>query len=175
MITHLGTRFRLPSSWLLGVLAPLGALAPLLLAGCATTRVADRSQPSSVDSVDVGYGRVGEDQVVGSVSTIDADEVRVEHPKTLAHMLSEIPGVQVTELPGGEMRVRVRGANSFLAGEDPLWVVDGMVVQSAGGLFGIDPNTIESISVLKDAGSTAIYGSRGANGVILIKTKRGSG
>jgi len=74
----------------------------------------------------------------------------------------------------GGMTVRIRGATSFLGSEEPLFVIDGMVVQSAdGALDGINPNTIESITVLKNADETAIYGSRGANGVILIKTKSG--
>jgi TonB-dependent SusC/RagA subfamily outer membrane receptor len=59
-----------------------------------------------------------------------------------------------------------------MGGEEPLWVIDGMVVTTGGGIDGINPSTIESVTVLKDAGSTAIYGSRGANGVILIKTKK---
>ena len=83
-------------------------------------------------------------------------------------------GVLVTELPGGGIRVRIRGSRSILGGNDPLYVVDGMVIQTIdGALYGINPHDVESISVLKDASSTAIYGSRGANGVILVKTKRG--
>jgi TonB-dependent SusC/RagA subfamily outer membrane receptor len=71
------------------------------------------------------------------------------------------------------MSVRIRGSNtSILGGEEPLFVLDGMVYESADGLNSLDPNAIESISVLKDAGATAIYGSRGANGVIVIRTKR---
>ena len=90
-------------------------------------------------------------------------------------MLSRVPGVRVIDRPGGGISVRIRGTNSCLGGEEPLFVLDGMVIQSAGaGLSGINPNSIESITVLKNAGETAIYGSRGANGVILIKTKRGS-
>jgi TonB-dependent SusC/RagA subfamily outer membrane receptor len=72
--------------------------------------------------------------------------------------------------------MRIRGPNSLNAGQEPLFVVDGRVVPFAGGDLGsMNPSTVESITVLKDAGSTAIYGSRGANGVILIKTKMGGG
>ena len=73
------------------------------------------------------------------------------------------------------MSVRIRGSTSFTGGEEPLFVLDGMVLQSADGLRGLSPANVESITVLKDAGATAIYGSRGANGVILIKTKRFKG
>ena len=88
-------------------------------------------------------------------------------------MLRRVPGVRVIEMIEGGMSVRVRGASSFLAGEEPLFVMDGMVLLSAGeALYGINPNDIESITVLKNADATAIYGSRGANGVIIIKTRR---
>lgn len=87
-------------------------------------------------------------------------------------MLSRVPGLQVTEGPDGNVTVRVRGATSFRGGQDPLFVLDGAALPSLAGIDGIDPSTIESITVLKDAGDTAIYGSRGANGVIVIRTKR---
>jgi TonB-dependent SusC/RagA subfamily outer membrane receptor len=82
----------------------------------------------------------------------------------------------VIRRPGGQISVRIRGPNSLNAGQEPLFVVDGMVAPpGTTGLGDLDPSSVESITVLKDAGSTAIYGSRGANGVILIKTKRGGG
>ena len=83
-------------------------------------------------------------------------------------------GVQISNTvgaPGGEVRIRVRGANSVLGDNSPLFVVDGFVGVDFNS---INPNDIESMEVLKDASSTAIYGSRGANGVILITTKSGS-
>lgn len=84
------------------------------------------------------------------------------------------PGVQVFRVNGG-ISVRIRGQSSFNADNEPLYVVDGMTIQPGpgGALVGINPQDIEKIEVLKDIGSTAFYGSRGANGVILIKTKRG--
>jgi TonB-dependent SusC/RagA subfamily outer membrane receptor len=95
---------------------------------------------------------------------------------TLAAMLARLPGVRVvnsTKLHGG-IQVRIRGSSSFQGSEEPLFVLDGMPIPSGDGqIFSIDPNIIETITVLKDAGATAIYGSRGANGVILIKTKSG--
>ena len=149
-----------------------GALALLLLPACATNRIAQDGKSSDSETVDIGYGTVDEDHQVGSVTTVQGNTLQTERPKTLAEMLTVVPGVQVVEGMGGVLRVKIRDTNSFLGGEDPLVVIDGMVYQ--GGLNGINPNTIQSITVLKNAGETAIYGSRGANGVILIKTKRGS-
>lgn len=151
------------------------ALALPVLAACATTRSAEGEKPSEDEMVDIGYGSVEKDNVIGSVATVYGRDQPVVHARTLAEMLAKIPGVVVADLAGGGVSVRIRGTNSFLGGQEPLYVIDGMVVGSGGGAFGINPSTIESVTVLKDAGSTAIYGSRGANGVILIKTKRGSG
>lgn len=157
------------SFWLLGA-----AMLPLVT-GCATTRQAGPNSSDDPEMVDVGYGKAEKEHVVGSMATVEGDSPQGGEFKTLSKMLSQLPGVQVTE-NGGELRVRIRGTNSFLGGQDPLYVIDGMVVQISGaGLAGINPNTIKSITVLKDAGSTAIYGSRGANGVIMITTKHGGG
>lgn len=152
----------------------ISALALLFLTACATTRLAEE-KPSDAEDVDIGYGTVDKDHVVGSVATIDTEDLPVVNSRTLADMLTRLPGVQVHEEPGGGISVRIRGAGSFLGGAEALYVIDGMVVPpGGGGISGLNPNNIESITVLKDAGATAIYGSRGANGVILIKTKGGS-
>ena len=153
------------------------ALALLFLTGCATAQSAEEQDAlPEEETVDVGYGTVDKDHVVGSVATVDGEEAQVVQPRTVADMLrGRVAGVQVTDLPGGGIRVRIRGTQSFLGGNDPLYVIDGMVLQvTDGALHGINPHDIASISVLKDASATAIYGSRGANGVILIKTKRGT-
>jgi TonB-dependent SusC/RagA subfamily outer membrane receptor len=151
----------------------ISALALFFLTACATTRLAEK--PSDAEDVDIGYGTVDKDHVVGSVATVDTEDLPVVNSRTLADMLTRLPGVQVHEEPGGGISVRIRGAGSFLGGGEALYVIDGMVVPPGGrGISGLNPNTIESITVLKDAGATAIYGSRGANGVILIKTKGGS-
>lgn len=150
-----------------------GTLALLLLTGCATTQPSEKTRPSDPGGVDIGYGTVDRDQITGSVSTVDKDDPQAKRARTLAEMLRGLPGVQVVELLGGGMTVRIRGNNSLQSNEEPLVILDGMVLQ--GGLAGINPNAVESISVLKDAGQTAIYGSRGANGVILITTKKGGG
>ena len=152
-----------------------GALALLFLTACATTRLAEEEKPSDAETVDIGYGTVDKDHLVGSVATVRSEDVQVVNSRTLAQMLARVPGVRVIEQSGGRISVRIRGSSSLLGGTAPLWVLDGMVIEpGGGGLSGINPNNIESITVLKDAGATAIYGTRGANGVILIKTKRES-
>lgn len=143
----------------------LSAIAVVVLVGCATTRPAHEGQLPEVEAVDVGYGAIDRDHLVGSVATVHYDEDQVTRPRTMIEMLARLPGVQVKESRLGGMSVYVRGAG-------PLYVVDGMIFH--GSLSSMDPNTVESISVLKNAGETAIYGSRvGHGGVILIRTKRG--
>jgi iron complex outermembrane receptor protein len=147
----------------------------LAFAACATTQASEGGQPQDPGEVETGYGAVERDHMAGSTVTHEGDDLHQGHPRTLAQMLARIPGVQVIDLVEGGLTVRIRGApTSFIGGEEPLFVIDGMPIQSAdGALNTINPSTIESIRVLKDAEATAIYGSRGANGVILIKTKRG--
>jgi TonB-dependent SusC/RagA subfamily outer membrane receptor len=149
-------------------------LALLFMTGCATGP-SPAGGPS--DNVDIGYGTVDEEQVTGSVSTIQGEDTEADRPRTLVEMLSRVPGVRVIERAYGQTVVRIRGgATSFQAEEDPLFVVDGVMMQSGASIFrNINANQIESITVLKDAGQTAVYGSRGANGVILITMKKGAG
>lgn len=144
----------------------------LLLATACATAPTPEAAPAEPNSVGIGYGDVEGGSVIGSVATANTEDEEVIHSGTLANMLAKIPGVRVVELPGGQMSVQIRGTNSILGGNEPLYVIDGMVIASGAGIFGLSPSTVESITVLKDAGSTAIYGSRGANGVILIKTKK---
>jgi TonB-dependent SusC/RagA subfamily outer membrane receptor len=112
------------------------------------------------------------------VATLRAEDMDAQ-PQSFAEMLAEIPGVHVAQSSQvfGGLKVRIRGTtNSVVGGEEPLFVLDGMPIPSGNGeIFSLNPSGIESIAILKDAGATAIYGSRGANGVILIRTKRGSG
>ena len=82
-------------------------------------------------------------------------------------------GVEVLRVPTGGISIRIRGSNTLLGSSEPLYIIDGARVQSGpGGLLFLDPGDISKIEVLKDIGSTSIYGSEGANGVILITTKR---
>jgi TonB-dependent SusC/RagA subfamily outer membrane receptor len=85
----------------------------------------------------------------------------------------KFPGVDVARAPGGGITVRIRAGSTVLAGTEPIYIIDGARVQSGpGGLLFLDPGDIQKIEVLKDIGSTSMYGSEGANGVIIITTKR---
>ena len=152
----------------------VAAFALFAVSACST-KLETPPEPVNPDAVDVGYGSTDKDHVTGSVATIRNDESGNKIYRTIGEMIRDkVPGVVVQEQANGVLRVRIRGNNSIIAGQDPLFVLDGMALQSSAALVGISPSVVESVTVLKDAGSTAIYGSRGANGVILIKTKRGS-
>ena len=140
----------------------------------------------------VGYGTQKRTQLTGSVTKVKADVFSQSQASTLDGALSgQVAGLNVTASsgqPGADSHIRIRGGNSVNASNEPLYVIDGFIYfkdASAGstGLGGIEgslnplatinPNDIESVEVLKDVSATAIYGSRGANGVILITTKKG--
>lgn len=123
----------------------------------------------------VGYGTQKKRDVTGSVGSVAMKDIE-NIPITRADQILQgrVSGVQVTQTnsePGGNVSIRIRGTNSITAGNEPLFVIDGF--PGAGDLNSINPNDIESIDVLKDASATAIYGSRGANGVVIITTKKG--
>ena len=124
----------------------------------------------------VGYGTVKKSDLTGSVSGVSTRQFKNQPVKRVENILQgRTPGVEVTTtsgVPGAGMKVRVRGTTSINKSSDPLYVIDGII--SSSGLDGINPSDIQSMEVLKDASSTAIYGSRGSNGVILITTKGGS-
>lgn len=146
--------------------------------------------------VAIGYGTVKKSDLTGSVASVKSDDLNQGVVLSVDQaMQGRIAGVQISQSsaePGGGLSIRIRGANSITAGDEPLYVIDGLPINntpmfSGGGaanipanaspkspLNSINPNDIESIEVLKDASATAIYGSRGANGVILITTKKGS-
>ncbi|MGS2741446.1 SusC/RagA family TonB-linked outer membrane protein [Sinomicrobium sp. M5D2P17] len=124
----------------------------------------------------VGYGTQRRSDVTGSVSTVSSkslQEAPVTNPEQA--LAGRAAGVNVSTnsgRPGGNTNVRIRGNNSINASNSPLYVVDGVI--GAGPINYLNPNDIESMEVLKDASATAIYGARGANGVIIITTKRGN-
>lgn len=91
-------------------------------------------------------------------------------------LMAKVPGIVVSRTPSGDVAIFIRGGSSGYGNTEPLYVVDGMTIQpgTSGGLSGISPNDIASIQVLKDPASLAMYGSRGGNGVIIVKTKRSS-
>lgn len=123
----------------------------------------------------VGYGEQKKSSLTNAISTVSSREFRDQPVNRLDQVLQgRVAGVQVTNAagaPGGSVRIRIRGANSITGGNDPLYVVDGFV---GAEFFSINPDDIESINVLKDASATALYGSRGANGVIIVTTRKGS-
>lgn len=139
----------------------------------------------------IAYGTARKSDLTGSVVSVKADELKAIPATSFDQALQgRAAGVQVTTLsgkPGGEPSIRIRGTSSITAANEPLYVIDGMLVNSDGGdvsggvtrgprlgpLSSINPGDIESIEILKDASATAMYGARGANGVVLITTKRG--
>ena len=141
----------------------------------------------------VGYGSQRKEQLTGSVNVVSAETLqKVPTPSFQEALQGSSPGVQVVAqdgAPGGGVAIRIRGIGSINASNEPLYVIDGIPITSGNGslsttdfdnggrsanpLASINPNDIENIVVLKDAASTAIYGSRGANGVVLITTKNG--
>ena len=147
------------------------------------------------DIVVTGYGTQRREAISGSVATVSGDQANVGAVTNVDQMLAaRVAGVEMVQNsgePGSGVQVRIRGGTSLSASNDPLYVIDGVPLQNeditpgAAGigsinpqlgrnpLNSINPNDIESITVLKDASATAIYGSRGANGVILVTTKRG--
>ena len=133
----------------------------------------------------IGYGTVKKSDMTGSVVAIKAEDINrgaVTSPSSM--LMGKVSGVLITPAsgqPGASSTIRVRGAASLTASNDPLIVIDGVPVTSDGGagmgdpLATVNPNDIETYSVLKDASATAIYGSRASNGVIIITTKKGKG
>jgi TonB-linked SusC/RagA family outer membrane protein len=116
----------------------------------------------------VGYGTVKKRDLTGAVTRISPDAYKAQPVQGIAEMLrGNAPGVMVKTNGDGSTRIRIRGTNSLNGNNDPLYIVDGVPMGS------YSPNDVESIEVLKDASATAIYGSRGANGVVLITTRRG--
>ena len=144
-------------------------------AGNAPLKITLREDAQSLEEVVViGYGSVKKKDITGSVATVDADAlVAVPVASAVEALQGKLAGVQITTTegsPDAEMKIRVRGGGSITQSNDPLYIVDGFPVDN---ISDIPTTDIEDITVLKDASSTAIYGSRGANGVIIVTTKSG--
>lgn len=124
----------------------------------------------------IGYGTARKSDVTGSIASVGGDKLR-EMPATnityaLQNRIAGVDMAQTSSQPGATMQIRIRGTRSLTASNDPLVVLDG--IPFMGNLSDINPGDIKSMDILKDASSTAIYGSRGANGVILISTNKGA-
>lgn len=134
------------------------------------------------DVVVIGYGTVRRRDLTGSVASVNMPDLQKAPVKTFDEALAgRVAGVQVTSSegqPGSNINITIRGNNSITQSNFPLFVIDGFPVESASDysinpINTLDPNDIESIDILKDASATAIYGARGANGVVIVTTKRG--
>jgi TonB-dependent SusC/RagA subfamily outer membrane receptor len=172
-----------------GVGRALVALAALLTAtACAGKRADPAPDPAASDStaaapsgrptdqVPVGYGTLDRRELAVAVSSVTQDDVEHTQATRVEELLQgRVAGLDVKRTGTGQLSVRIRGAGNFTGGGEPLWVLDGMPLAPGLGLnalASISPKDVERIEVLKDAGSTAIYGTQGAFGVILIRTKR---
>ncbi len=130
------------------------------------------------DVVVIGYGTVRKSDLTGSVGSVKADALEARPAATIDGLLQgKVAGLQITQAsgePGSAVEVRLRGVSSREGSNSPLYVIDGFPYGDAGALKQINVNDIASIEVLKDASAASIYGSRGANGVIMVTTKSGS-
>jgi len=151
-----------------------------VLVGSQTQINITLEEDNALDEVVViGYGTQRKSDLTGSVSSVSAEDLNALPVARVDQALQgRASGVQVTQTsgaPGAGTVIRVRGGNSITGSNEPLWVIDGIVVGTNFNLNNINSNDIKSIEVLKDASSIAIYGSRGANGVVLVTTKNGAG
>jgi TonB-dependent SusC/RagA subfamily outer membrane receptor len=155
--------------------ALLGGTLLLISAGCASTGT---YQPERLtpERVHIGYGTAEPRDVTTSISSVDREELDAGRAMRLVDLLeSRVPGVRAVRRPDGDLSLRIRGASNSMEGE-PLIVVNGTPILSnrmMSVLGTMNPLEVARVDVLKDAGSTAMYGIRGGNGVILITTRRG--
>ncbi len=192
--TSNGTSTGIDGSYSLTVTGP-SAMVEISCIGYASQTFEAAAVPSTVtlkedteyldEVVVIGYGTVKKDDMTGSVSAVKAEDINRGAVVNTQDMLKgKVAGLLVTPGdggPGSGSRIRIRGSASLNASNDPLIVIDGVpIAQGAGGAMSnpldlLNPNDIESFTILKDASSAAIYGSRASNGVILITTKKGTG
>ena len=190
--TSNGVQTDLDGAWTLNVpsastlieISFLGLRTVTIEAGKAGKVMLEDDQEFLDEVVVIGYGTVKKSDMTGSISTVKADEINKGVITTPADLLrGKSAGVVVTSgsgMPGAGATIRIRGGSSLNASNDPLIVIDGLPVSNDGisgmsdPLSSINPEDIESFTVLKDASATAIYGSRASNGVIVITTKKGS-
>lgn len=158
------------------VISFIGYVTQEVKAGTAPLNITLQEDSKTLEEVVViGYGTAKRSDVTGSISSMRGDDLRAVQTGNISSALQgRVAGVdmsQTSSRPGASMQIRVRGTRSLNASNDPLVVLDG--IPFAGSLSDINPNDIKSLDILKDASSTAIYGSRGANGVIMVTTHKG--
>lgn len=149
----------------------------VLVKGKAVINVTLQSDAKALDEVVVvGYGTSKRSDLTGSVVSVKSEDLMKMPTSDVAQALAgRVAGVQITQsegAPGSEISIRVRGGISITQSNDPLYIIDGF--PSEDGMSTLDPAEIETIDILKDASATAIYGARGANGVVVITTKKGN-
>jgi TonB-dependent SusC/RagA subfamily outer membrane receptor len=153
-----------------------GLAAALLLAGSACASSQQHPQKAAPDSVQTGYGAQAEKDVTSAISSVKPDAQDANKQQVLQMLQGHVSGVDIMRLSSGKISLRVRGPGSFNMNTEPLYVLDGTPVAAdnfTDAVAGITPDQVLRIDVLKDASSTAIYGTRGANGVVVITTRRG--
>jgi TonB-dependent starch-binding outer membrane protein SusC len=161
----------------------VGALTFVVMTGCG--RAAQQPEPPAPategedeDEVAMGYDSRPADQATGSVASYVPTESQKRVARVGDMLVGRIPGLEVQRLPNGDYTLRIRGPSTLIGGtadEEPLLVVDGTPVPKgslSSTLSALQPRDIDRIDVLRDASTTAVYGMRGANGVIVITTKR---
>lgn len=150
-------------------LAVLAAFA----AACGPRSAETKPVPEPEDEISTGYGREPRATSTGAVSSLTQRDIHDRRVHSIQELLDRVPGVDVQRLGNGQFSVRVRGVHSIDGDNEPLFVIDGIPRTSGtftAALEAIDPSNVDRIDVLKDASSLAMYGSRGANGVIVITT-----
>jgi TonB-linked SusC/RagA family outer membrane protein len=149
---------------------------PVAAGQSATADIALKAQTVELERVvTIGYGTLTKRDVTGAIGQVTGEQIKAQATTNAMDAIKgKVPGVDIVATgyrPGEGVRVRIRGQRSLTASNDPLYVLDG--IPMAGGIGDLSPADIESIEVLKDASATAIYGSRGANGVVLVTSRRG--
>jgi TonB-linked SusC/RagA family outer membrane protein len=149
---------------------------PVVAGQTATADISLKHQTVELEKVVVvGYGTLAKRDVTGAVGSVAAEQIKqIPTTNAIDAIKGRVAGVDIVSTgykPGDGVRVRIRGQRSLTASNDPLYVLDG--IPMAGGIGDLNPTDIESIEVLKDASATAIYGSRGANGVVLVTSRKG--
>jgi TonB-dependent starch-binding outer membrane protein SusC len=153
-----------------------GLAIALLATACGRAGSHKPEPPPPEDVVSVGYGTRSKKLTTGAVTSITPTEADQRVTRVEEWLMGRVPGLDVLRLADGTYELRIRGHSSLQHRAEPLLVIDDTPVSRGGvgsALAGLAPGDIARVDVLKDAGSTAIYGMRGANGVIIITTKRG--
>src|SRR4051812_1599659 len=149
---------------------------PVAAGQTVSADISMRHQTVELEKIVVtGYGSLAKRDVTGAIGQVAAEQIKqIPTTNAIEAIKGRVAGVDITSTgykPGDGVRVRIRGQRSLKASNDPLYVLDG--IPMAGGIGDLNPGDIQSIEVLKDASATAIYGSRGANGVVLVTSKKG--